>query len=120
MKTERTERGSRWFNIGVGLAEIAATRLVSKAIQLERKPGLLRLFGGREMATGVGILGRGRRAPWVWARVAGDVVDLLSLGSALLSTRRSKARRRIATALAAVAGVTALDLMHGRRMSKAH
>lgn len=117
MNTHKAALGLGLFSIGLGLAEVAATRSVSKAIHMEKRPGLLRLFGLREMATGFGILSRKRTTPWLWARVAGDVMDMAALGSAFAGTRRKKARSRIAAAFAAVAGVTALDFMVGRRMS---
>jgi hypothetical protein len=118
MKTDSTARGLGWFSLGIGLAEVAATKFVSKAIKMEGRPGLLRVFGLREIATGVGILSRQRRAPWVWARVAGDVMDLVALASVFAGSKRK--RGRIAAALAAVAGVTALDIFCGRGMKKAH
>jgi uncharacterized membrane protein len=51
----------------------------------------------------------------MWGRVAGDVVDLTSLGSAL--TSRHANRTRIGTATAAVLGVTALDVLCARQLS---
>jgi uncharacterized protein YjeT (DUF2065 family) len=114
---ERTARGLGWFSLGIGLAEVAATKYISKAVRMPRRHNMLRMFGLRELATGVGLLSRKRRAPWVWARVAGDVMDLFALGSTFVKTKRR--RGRIAAALAAVAGVTALDVFCGRRMSKA-
>lgn len=117
MNMHNTARGLGIFSIALGLAEVVATRSVAKAIRLPRRPGLLRTFGFREIATGVGILSQKRRAPWLWARVAGDVMDMAALGSAFAGTRRK--RGRLAAALAAVAGVTALDFFCGRRLSKA-
>jgi uncharacterized membrane protein len=68
----------------------------------------MRTVGLREIATGVGLLaGRPRRAPWLWARVAGDVMDLGLLGQAFRSRRARPGR--VAAATAAVAGVAALD-----------
>ena len=116
MFTHRTARGLGWFSIAIGLAEMLATRSVAKTMRLSHRPGLLRMFGMREMATGVGLLTRRNRAPWLWARVAGDVMDLVTLGSAFGRHRRG--RGRIGAALAAVAGVTALDVMAGRRLGR--
>ena len=118
MNAKNTARRLGWFSIGLGIIEVAATRLVSKTVSLEGRPGLLRTFGMREIATGVGILAKKKRAPWMWARVAGDVMDLAALGSAFAGSKGK--RGRIAAALAAVAGVTALDFVCGRRLSKMH
>jgi hypothetical protein len=112
---ERTGRGLGWFSVALGLAEVAANKYVSKAMPLARGHRMMRMFGMRELATGVGLLSRKSRAPWIWARVAGDVMDLVALGSAFKGTRRSK-RGRIGAALAAVAGITAMDIFFGRRM----
>ena len=45
---------------------------------------------------------------WVWARVAGDALDLGALGAALDTDETH--RRNVAIASAAVVGVTALDV----------
>lgn len=116
MFTHRTARGFGWFSIALGLAEVLATRKMARAVHLDHRPGLLRMFGMREMATGAALLSRRNRAPWMWARVAGDVMDLFALGSAFRGQRRG--RGRIGAALAAVAGVTALDVLTGRRLSR--
>jgi hypothetical protein len=102
----------------LGLAELTATRDVAQAVHLEHQPGLLRAFGVRETATGVGILSRKNPGPWIWARVAGDVMDLVTVGSSLVA--RKGRRGRTALALAAVAGVTTLDVICGRNLSRRH
>jgi uncharacterized membrane protein len=78
--------------------------------------GLMRLCGLRELSAGVGILTQPNTAPWVKARVVGDMGDLAMLGLALLSPRNS--RGRTLAALAAVAGVTALDVMCSRELNR--
>jgi hypothetical protein len=118
MDRHTAARGLGWLSLCVGLAEVAATKSVGKMVRMQEKHGLLRSFGVREMATGVGLLSGRRRASWIWARVAGDVMDLVALGSALAKSKKHH-RKRLAASLAAVAGVTALDVMCGRRMSKA-
>jgi uncharacterized membrane protein len=70
----------------------------------------------REVAAGVGILSQSRPASWLWGRVAGDVVDLASLGSAF--AREESDRVRVGVAAAAVAGVTALDIYCGAQLSR--
>ena len=77
---------------------------------------LLRLFGLREMASGVGILTQHRPAPWMWGRVGGDALDLACLGAALTSDDARPGR--IAAAMAAVAGVTALDVLCSQQLSQ--
>jgi uncharacterized membrane protein len=77
---------------------------------------LLRLFGLREVASGVGILTQHRPTPWMWGRVGGDALDLACLGAALTSDEARPGR--IAAAMAAVAGVTALDVLCSQQLSQ--
>jgi uncharacterized membrane protein len=105
-----------WFSIGLGMAELIAPRLFSRMIGIREHRRLVRLFGAREIASGVGILTQEQPANWVWSRVGGDVMDLAALGLAVGTP--SAAPRRLAAAAAAVAGVTALDLMCGQELCR--
>ena len=61
-----------WFSIGLGLAEVIAPRDLARLTGFSGEPRvLLRLFGLREMASGVGLLTQHRPAPWMWGRVGG-------------------------------------------------
>jgi hypothetical protein len=100
-----------WFSVGLGLAELAATGAVRSLTGLphrDRYRSLLRAAGVRDLASGLGILSRRRRALWLWGRVAGDFFDLGMLTSAWRA--RPSHRRRLMATTVAVAGVTALDL----------
>ena len=117
MQTEtRIANGLGWFSIGLGVAEMLAPRQMAKLIGVPdggRTNTVLRLYGMREIAAGLGILLQDDPAPWLWSRVGGDVLDLSSLGKAIASddTERGKA----AFAAAAVAGITALDVYCAKR-----
>lgn len=105
-----------WFSIGLGLAELLAPRAMARTIGMEERPLLLRTFGARELASGLGILAGGRRPTgWLWARVAGDAMDLAALGAAASSRHR---RGRLAFAAAAVAGVAVLDVLSSLQYSQ--
>jgi uncharacterized membrane protein len=108
--------GLGWFSIALGLAQLAAPRACSRLIGLKEKPGLMRLFGLRELTAGIGILSRGDPTNWMWTRVAGDALDLAVLGSALTSKENRK--MRVAAAAAAVAGVTAMDALCSLKLQK--
>jgi uncharacterized membrane protein len=113
----RLAQGLGWFSVGLGLAEMATPGAVARLIGIrdgDRTRVVLRSMGAREFATGLGILTRTRPTGWVWTRVAGDAVDLALLGRAARS-RRSE-RSRVAAAAAAVLGVTALDVLAGRKL----
>lgn len=88
---------------------------VAKSIGLKGRSTWLRLFGLREIASGIGILTQRRPTPWLWARVAGDALDLATLGSRFASHKVQ--RGRLGAAAAAVAGVAALDVLASRQFS---
>jgi len=87
---ERLATGLGLFSIGLGVAELLAPRHVARLAGLkqpdERADSLVRAFGAREIASGLAILARPSSAAPVWARVAGDALDLYSLRAAA-STR---------------------------------
>jgi uncharacterized membrane protein len=76
----------------------------------------MRLVGARELAAGIGLLTQQRPSFWVWARVAGDSMDLALLGAAL--RQPSNQRRRLAAALSAVLGVTLADVGAAQAMRR--
>ncbi len=108
-------RALGWFSIGLGVAELAAPGTLGRVIGVKKRSGMLRAYGVREIASGVGILSGRGTGGWMGARIAGDFIDLGSLAGAI--TSRKAPRGRLAIAAAAVAGVTALDLVCNRRLS---
>jgi uncharacterized membrane protein len=65
--------------------------------------------GVREIVGGVGLLANRHPVFWLVARVLGDIKDLALLGAAMRF--RDTDRRRVATAAAGIAGITALDAL---------
>ena len=117
MDEERLANALGWFSIGLGLAEVTAPGSVARLIGVsddDRNRWALRTLGVREVVSGVGILAQPRPAGWVWARVGGDLMDLAYLGSALNSDHAR--RGRVTAAMAAVAGVTVLDVLCAERL----
>jgi uncharacterized membrane protein len=116
--TDALIRGLGWFSIALGAAEIVAPEAVGKLVGLRtvEDPTVIRMFGFREMAAGLGILASSRPAPWVWARVGGDVLDLAALGAA---GGGDVDRDRLLASVLAVAGVTALDVYAARQSPSA-
>src|SRR5215813_10914707 len=115
---EKIALGLGWFSIGLGVAVIVAPRRLAKLIGVRGDhSGLLTMLGAREITSGIGILtGRQPNANWMWSRVGGDAIDLALLGAAFRSRRSN--RNKLAMATAAVAGVTALDAICSRRLSR--
>lgn len=114
----RIADGLGWFSVALGLAEVLAPGAVAKVSGLKDSGGrraLLRVYGLREMAAGIGILSGKKPAGWLWGRVAGDVVDLASLGAAAGGSDTKPGK--LATATAAVVGVTALDVYCAQKLS---
>jgi len=109
-------RGLGWFSIGLGLAELAAPDIVADLTGV-RNEGLLQLYGLREIACGVGILSSTRPSGWMWARVAGDALDLVTLAGA--ATRGDGDAGRALGAGLAVAAVTLTDLACAAQLSTA-
>jgi hypothetical protein len=113
MQRRRIDRGLGWFSLALGTAELVAPRRIARMLGVRERNGLIRSYGLREVAAGLGLLGSARSSPWLWARVAGDAVDLGTLAAA---RRRSARPSAVGAALAGVAAVTALDLAAaGRR-----
>ena len=115
---ERLAKGLGWFSIGLGLSEVLAPRGVARSIGVRddlKNCAILRLVGLRELATGVGILSKRRPAGWVWARVAGDLMDIALASSALAGG--APRRDRVSATVTALLGVTALDLYDAVRLS---
>lgn len=111
LTTGRLALGLGLLGLGVGLVELLTPRRLNRLVGIRGRPrgrALTRLFGMRELASGLALLGRRRPSPWLWARVAGDAMDLARLAA---EARRKDAKiGRLAGALATVAGVTVLDL----------
>lgn len=112
---DRLARTLGLVSIGIGLVEILAPRAITEALGMTGRETLVRAQGVREIATGIGLLAAQDPAPFVWGRVAGDALDMASLAPAL--DEENPQRGNAALALAAVAGVTAVDLAVARRMS---
>jgi uncharacterized membrane protein len=110
--------GLGFFSFGLGLAELLTPRAVAWVCGVESKnANLIRLYGLRELQAGALIFSQGKKpAQSMWLRVAGDALDLASLGIASLSPKSSKGRLLFATAN--VLAVTALDVLTAQKLSE--
>ena len=114
MNEMKVARGLGWFSIGLGLTEAIAGRTLGRALGVEDKCLVLRIFGVREVATGLAILSLDQPKAGVLARVAGDVLDLTVLGMGFTADNPKKIP--LAAAIGTVAGITALDCWCARRL----
>jgi uncharacterized membrane protein len=110
-----------WASLGLGVPQTFAPRAFDRLIGV--KPDLqsrawTRVVGLREHLAAAGILAIERPRPvgFVWSRVAGDVKDLALLRNAWRSKRQQPGR--LAAAIAAVIGITALDLFTAVRLTR--
>jgi hypothetical protein len=116
-------QGLGLFSLALGAAELFAPRRLARWLDIEGQEPLLQLYGMREIGTGIGILASGGKAPWLWGRVAGDELDLATLGAVMSGSRRKES---VAMAIGSVALVTAFDIAcaqalgNGRGESAAH
>lgn len=113
MKTTQAAKGLGWFSIGLGMTQLLAPGWLSRTIGVgERQRTLMRALGAREVLSGVGVLSRHQRKAGLWARVAGDVMDVALLTRAL--TLRRSDRGRVAGATASVLAIGVLDYLCAR------
>jgi uncharacterized membrane protein len=116
---KRLAKGLGWFSVGLGLAELLAPRAIAgiSGVSKERT-GLIRLYGLRELAAGIMIFSKDKPVEGLWSRVAGDALDLTSLGVA--ATSPDAKLGRVAFATANVLAVTALDVICAMQLSNGH
>ena len=113
---KKLAKGLGWFSIGLGLAELLAPRAIANITGVSKeRTGLIRLYGLREIASGITIFSQEKPTEGVWSRVVGDAMDLTSLGMAAANPNAK--RGRIAFATANVLAVTALDVMCAMQLS---
>jgi hypothetical protein len=111
-QTDSLARSLGWFSLALGAMELLAPRALTRALGVRGREELVAAYGVREIATGIGILSAADPAPWIWGRVGGDALDLTTLAAWLGGRRRGN----VLLALAAVAGVTALDVICARSL----
>jgi hypothetical protein len=114
--TDALARGLGVFSIALGVMELVAARSLSRALGMQGSENLVRAYGLREIATGVGILASKDPMPWLWGRVGGDALDIATLAVGL--DQENPKRGNVALALASVAGVTALDVYCAQTLSR--
>jgi len=104
-----------YFSIGLGLAEVLAPRAMARLTGV-RQETLLQVYGVREIVCGLGVLSSSRPTEWLWARAIGDALDLAALGGNMTDADSDR-REKLLLSAAAVAGVTALDVLCAAQLS---
>src|SRR4051794_4913774 len=99
-----------WASAVLGLPGVAAPGRLAEAVGSGDRPGprlAATAVGVREFVAAAGLLAAPRRF-WLWARVAGDAMDLALLSRPARAAGRRARRARVA--LGVVAGITLVDL----------
>lgn len=107
-------RGLGWFSIGLGVMEVLMPRTITRFLGMRRRKGLVQFYGVREIGTGVAILNSVDPTPWIWSRVAGDVLDVGTVAAGLLGPRKGN---KLLT-LVILGGIGALDLICAEQLSR--
>ncbi|SNS11298.1 Uncharacterized membrane protein [Streptosporangium subroseum] len=118
--TDRLACALGWASLGLGAVQLAAPDAVSRISGVDDSAGArsaVSLVGARELFHAGVLLGSREPAPWVWTRVAGDALDLMLLGRSL-ADRTGWRRQRVAAVMAAVAGITVVDLYTAVRANR--
>ncbi len=112
-----------WASFGLGVPQTLAPGHFDRSIGIEpdarARAVTVLACGVRELAAAGGILALERPRPvrWLWARVAGDALDLMLLSRALRSQPEQPSR--VLAAMGAVAGIAAADLYAAVRVGRA-
>jgi uncharacterized membrane protein len=112
-EVQRRGRGLGWRSPSLGVAQLAApdtVRRISGVDDSATSRTVVPLVGPRELVHAAGLLTSRRKHVWAWTRVAGDAMDLTSLGMAI-AHRGGRRRRRLVAVTGAVVGITVLDLL---------
>jgi len=99
-------RGLGWFSLGLGIGELLAPQAIRRSINAPVPPGVLKLYGLREIGSGLLILFSQRPAKMVWSRVPGDLLDITTV----LAGMRGRGRLEAIGAVTLLCLVTALDV----------
>ena len=98
-----------WFSIALGVTELFAAERVTRWLGVDDDYApLVRFYGLREIASGVGVLSDRTPRGAMMTRVGGDALDMATLG---VLSRDSQRPGRMLTAMALVAGAAALDVL---------
>jgi len=117
MRLSRLAKPLGWFSLALGAAELLAPRKIAAAHGTPEGEGVVRGFGAREVAAGLGVLAWPRSPIPLLARAAGDVLDIGAAGVAARKAPDSK-RTTALVSLATVVGFLALDLLVARSVAK--
>jgi hypothetical protein len=98
------------FSYGLGTAQVLRPGSVNRIMGVpDYNPNhaLQRLIGIREIVTGTGVLFGGRTSTWMWARVGGDIMDIMVIGGTLAGDLGTK--KKLVPTLAILTAIAVID-----------
>jgi hypothetical protein len=107
--------GLGWFSIGLGAAELLASRRIARSLDADGHERLIKGFGLREIVAGIGLLQAPAHSARTWNRVAGDGMDIVALGAA---ARNAPRNAFVWGSLAFVIGATVADVLTARALDR--
>ncbi|WP_034337554.1 hypothetical protein [Deinococcus misasensis] len=116
MKAKKMARALGYFSLALGAFETLFPGKLNGFLGIDNRKRLTRAYGIREITAGAGLLMQPKPTLWQWSRVAGDVLDLTSLG--LAARRKDASRGRLAAAFGLVAAITVLDVLCARGLQE--
>ena len=114
---DRLAKGLGWFSIGLGLMQIIAPQRLTRTLGMRGMEPVMRAYGAREIGSGLVTLSPDKRTG-LWARFAGDLMDIATLAPALHPANPKRNNAKIAMAM--VVGVTALDFLGAVALGARH
>lgn len=114
---DRLARLLGWFSIGLGMLELVAPGRIARALGMDGSEQTMRAYGAREIGSGILSLSLDKEAG-LWSRVVGDGLDIATLLPALHPDNPK--RGNVGLAIAAVAGVMALDYIAAQGVRERH
>jgi hypothetical protein len=114
---DRLAKALGWFSIGLGVSQLLAAPRYTRAFGVEGKEWFVRAAGAREITHGLITLSPDKKAG-LWSRVGGDIFDIAVL-AAIMRPDNPK-RDNVGKALAAVIGVTLLDIAGAQAVTARH
>jgi len=121
MEAQQVARALGWFSLGLGAVELSSPGRLTRFLNAPEHSTLVRLYGTREVVAGLGLLlqsSPAARAAWVWSRVAGDVLDLATVGK--VSPHTPSGRKHTGNTLALLTAITVVDVLCARALTRPH
>src|SRR3954454_8058964 len=110
---DKMAKGLGYFSIALGVAEIMAPRAVCRAAGIRGLESVVRAYGAREIAAGVAILASHNPEPWIWGRVAGDMLDIATVATGLRQDNSKRDKSVLALTTLATVPIVAVICAKG-------